>query len=146
MYSPTRNASYILVLNSNPNSHFCPGCAKQAQNWFWNSLKIKSPQQANPEKLFRNSVVILCADKLKVVGDEYKIIGMPQWITVQGQICGHILLVRFVRMHSSGLSSYFPSRFTQVTIRLSAANHASMALMSRRLYKVWCEVWIQMVL
>ena len=57
MLYPTRNDAGILVLNSDSESHFCPGCAEQAQNWFWNPLKIKSPQQANPGKLSRNAVV-----------------------------------------------------------------------------------------
>ena len=38
---PTYNDAGILVLNSNP---------EQAQNWFFNLLKIKSPQQAHPGK------------------------------------------------------------------------------------------------
>ena len=32
MQSTTRNTAGILVLKSNPASHFCPGCAEQAQN------------------------------------------------------------------------------------------------------------------
>ena len=47
----TCNNAGILVLNRYPNSHLFPGCVEQAQNWFWNSLKIKSPQQANPGEL-----------------------------------------------------------------------------------------------
>ena len=53
--SLTHNTAGILVLNSYPGSHFCPGCSDQAQNWFWNSLKIKSPQKANPVNLSRNT-------------------------------------------------------------------------------------------
>ena len=53
----TRNDAGILMLNSDPDSHFCPGCAEQTQNLFWNSLKIKSPQQGNLVKLSRNAVV-----------------------------------------------------------------------------------------
>ena len=45
------------MLNRSPNSHFCPGCDEQAQNWFWNLFRIKSPQQANLWKLSRNAVV-----------------------------------------------------------------------------------------
>ena len=30
--SPTRNDAGISVLNRNPDSHFFPGCAEQAQN------------------------------------------------------------------------------------------------------------------
>ena len=48
-----------MVLNSDPDSHYCPGCDEQTQNWFWNLLKIKSPQQANTGKVLRNSVVHL---------------------------------------------------------------------------------------
>ena len=59
MKSPTRKSAGILVLNSNTNSHFCPGCAEQAQYWFLNSLKIKSPQKENPRRLLRNAVVYL---------------------------------------------------------------------------------------
>ena len=44
---PTCNDVGILVLNSNPDLHFRPGCAEKAQNWFWNLLKIKFPQQGN---------------------------------------------------------------------------------------------------
>ena len=29
---PTRNDAGILVLNSDPDLHLCPGCAEQAQN------------------------------------------------------------------------------------------------------------------
>ena len=29
---PTCNDAGILLLNSDPDSHFCPGCAEQAQN------------------------------------------------------------------------------------------------------------------
>ena len=29
---PIRNNACILVLNSDPDSNFCPGCAEQAQN------------------------------------------------------------------------------------------------------------------
>ena len=43
--SPTRKGAGILVLNSDPDSHFFPGCAEQAQNRFLNSLKIKSLQK-----------------------------------------------------------------------------------------------------
>ena len=32
MQSPIRNIARILVLNSDPGLHFCPGCAEQAQN------------------------------------------------------------------------------------------------------------------
>ena len=45
MQSLIHNYADILVLNSNSDSKFCPGCADQAQNWFWDLLKIKSPQQ-----------------------------------------------------------------------------------------------------
>ena len=51
------NDAGILVFNINLDSYFCSGCAEQAQNWFWNLLKIKSSQQANLEKLSRNAVV-----------------------------------------------------------------------------------------
>ena len=51
MQSPTRNAASILASNSDPDLYFCPGCADKAQKLFWNSFKIKSPQQAKPEKL-----------------------------------------------------------------------------------------------
>ena len=51
MQSPTHNTAGILVLNSDPDSYFFTGCAEQAQNLFWNLIKIKSPQQANPGKL-----------------------------------------------------------------------------------------------
>ena len=54
---PTQNDAGILVLNSYPDSHFCPGCAEQSQNWFCNSLKVESPQQANPVKLSYKTVV-----------------------------------------------------------------------------------------
>ena len=57
--SPAQNTAGILVLNSNSDSYFFPECAEQAQNWFWRSLKIKSPQHANLGKLFRNAVVWL---------------------------------------------------------------------------------------
>ena len=53
----TRKNTGTLVLNSNPGSHFFPGCSEQAQNWFWNSLKIKSPQQAIPANLSCNTIV-----------------------------------------------------------------------------------------
>ena len=53
----TWNVADILVLNIDPDSHFCPGCAEQAQIWFWNFLKIKSPQQANLGQILRNAVV-----------------------------------------------------------------------------------------
>ena len=36
MQYPTRNYAGILMLNSNPDLHFFPGCAEQVQNWFWN--------------------------------------------------------------------------------------------------------------
>ena len=55
--SPALESAVILVLNSNPDYYFYLECSEQAQNWFWNSLKMKSPQQANPVKLTRNSVV-----------------------------------------------------------------------------------------
>ena len=55
--SPTHNTAGILVYNSDPDSHFCSGCAEKAQNLFLNFLKIKSPQQANPGKLLRNVVL-----------------------------------------------------------------------------------------
>ena len=45
------------MLNSDPNLHFCPGCVEKAQNWYWNFLKIKSPQQANQGKLSQNEIV-----------------------------------------------------------------------------------------
>ena len=45
------------MLNSDPDSYFFPGCAEQAQNWFLNSLKIKSPQQASLGKLLHNTAV-----------------------------------------------------------------------------------------
>ena len=45
------------MLNSDPNSHFSPDYAEQAQNRFWNSLKIKSPQQENLGKLSHNTVI-----------------------------------------------------------------------------------------
>ena len=32
MQYPTCNYAVILVLNSNPDSHFCPGCADQEKN------------------------------------------------------------------------------------------------------------------
>ena len=53
----TRNNAGILVLNSDPDLHICPGCAEQAQNRFLYYLKIKSPQQANLGKLSCNAVV-----------------------------------------------------------------------------------------
>ena len=59
MKYPTHNDAGILVSNSDYDSNFSSGCAEQAQNLFWNSLKIKSPQQENPEKLSRNAVVLL---------------------------------------------------------------------------------------
>ena len=31
---PNCNDAVILVLKSDPDSHFCPGCAEQAQNLF----------------------------------------------------------------------------------------------------------------
>ena len=34
--SQTHNDAGILVPNSDPDSHFCPGCAEQAKNWLWN--------------------------------------------------------------------------------------------------------------
>ena len=55
MQSPICNAAGILVFNSDPDYHFCPGRAKQEQNLFWNSLKIKSPQQASLGKLSWNA-------------------------------------------------------------------------------------------
>ena len=55
MQSPIRNGAGILVLNSNPDSQFCPGCAEQVQNCFWNSLKIKSTQQENSGELSLNA-------------------------------------------------------------------------------------------
>ena len=51
------NDAGILVLKSGPDSHFFPGRVKQAQSWFWDSLKIKSPQQANVGNLSRNTIV-----------------------------------------------------------------------------------------
>ena len=54
---PTHIDAGILLLNSNPDSYCCPGCAEQAQNWFLNSLRIKSPQKADLRKALRNSVV-----------------------------------------------------------------------------------------
>ena len=53
----TCNAAEILVFNSDTNSHFCTGYDEQAQELFWNSLKTKSHQQVNQEKLFRNAVL-----------------------------------------------------------------------------------------
>ena len=53
MQSLARNAAGILVFNSNPDSYFCPGYAKQAQNLFWNLLKIKSPQQTKKREHYR---------------------------------------------------------------------------------------------
>ena len=56
---PTHNAAGILVSNRDLDSSFWSGCAEHAPNWFWNLLKIKSPQQANPGKLSRNSEVCM---------------------------------------------------------------------------------------
>ena len=53
----THNKAGILVLNIDPDSHFCPCCVDQAQNWFWNLLKKNLPSIANPWKLFRNAVL-----------------------------------------------------------------------------------------
>ena len=53
--SLTHNSAGILVLNSDPDSHFFSICAEQAQNIFWNLLKIKSPQQEKPGKLSWNA-------------------------------------------------------------------------------------------
>ena len=64
---PIRNNACILVLNSDPDSHFYPGCAEQAQNWFLNLLKIKYPQQANTGKFSRNAVVSL-VNQLSILG------------------------------------------------------------------------------
>ena len=36
MQYTTRNNAGILVLNSDPDSHFFPSYAEQAQNWFLN--------------------------------------------------------------------------------------------------------------
>ena len=50
MHSPTSNAAGILVLNSDPDSYFCPGCAEQSAKTDFEILpqnKI-SPQQENP--------------------------------------------------------------------------------------------------
>ena len=57
---PIHNDSGIFVLKSGTDLYFCPGFSEQAQNWSLNSLKIKSPQQANPRKLLLNAVV--CVD------------------------------------------------------------------------------------
>ena len=54
---PTCNDAGVLVFNSDPDSHFFPGFPDQAQKWFWNSLKIESPQQENLGKLLCNTVV-----------------------------------------------------------------------------------------
>ena len=59
MRYPTHNTSGILVLNSDTNWNFFPGCVDQAQNWFWKSLKIKSPQQVNTGKLSRDAAVYI---------------------------------------------------------------------------------------
>ena len=56
--SPNHKGAGIWVSNRDSESHFCSGCVEQSQNLFWNSLKIKSPQQANSGKLSRNTVVI----------------------------------------------------------------------------------------
>ena len=45
----TRNDAGILVLNRDTASHFCPGCDEQAQNWFWNLLKISIPSKQTLE-------------------------------------------------------------------------------------------------
>ena len=55
------------MLNSDPDSHVFPGCAEQTQNWFWNSRKIKSPQESNPGKLLCNAVL-------------YHILGIPMYV------------------------------------------------------------------
>ena len=57
MQYTTHNAAGILVLDIDPDSHFCSGCVEQAQNWFWNSVKIESPQKTNPGKLSHDAVV-----------------------------------------------------------------------------------------
>ena len=62
---PTLKGTGILVLKINPDYHFSPRCAEQAQHWFWNSLKIKYPQQANPVP--RNSVVCAPEKYVKTV-------------------------------------------------------------------------------
>ena len=59
MQSLTCNAAGIFVLNSNTDSHFCPGYAEQSQKWFWNNLKIKYPHKSNPEKLSCYAVVLV---------------------------------------------------------------------------------------
>ena len=53
--SPTCNTTNILMLISNPNYYFCPGCAEQAQKRFGYSLKIKTSQQSNFGKILQNA-------------------------------------------------------------------------------------------
>ena len=58
--SQTINVEGILVLNSDPDSNFCPGCAEQTQNLFWNEPRIKSPQYENLGNISCNAPSMLC--------------------------------------------------------------------------------------
>ena len=45
MQSPARKVAGVLVLNSDPDSHFCPGCSEQVQNWFEIHSKSNIPSK-----------------------------------------------------------------------------------------------------
>ena len=47
----THNYEDILVPRINGDFHFCIDYDEQAWTWFWNLLKIKSPQQSKPGKI-----------------------------------------------------------------------------------------------
>ena len=45
------NTAGILVFNSDPDSHFCPGCAEQAQNRILKMSQNKIYLAINPQKI-----------------------------------------------------------------------------------------------